>query len=357
MRAYRSTHTSTSIGSRKLRTNSIRMAVLRSSSDRRRAVRHKRQQGGVGCPSAPYCPATSAAAAHTAAARIRARKTEEIVNYEISRTTKTEVIEAGRVNRISAAVLVDGHRKNDKGEVAYQPRPKEAPPHRRPRALGNRIRPSAWRSGGGGGNLRFAETTPSPINEVTGWMVHLQFTKDDIMAAAEKGVMALLGLAAVWSFAARSPGITHHKGAQMLFAAAPAARSSRGMRRCRRHYVNRASTAISPRREAQKLAAMSCRNLQHIRDDRHRQGTGPGSRPVRAEGRLNRRQEPAPKAVSIIRNWLQGRSLSHAVSLCESKKDSKPTRDDIGGLMAELSKRPSTQGTRPQADRSGVCGS
>src|SRR6185312_11301560 len=31
------------------------------------------------------------------------RKTEEIVNYEISRTTKTEVIEAGRVNRISAA--------------------------------------------------------------------------------------------------------------------------------------------------------------------------------------------------------------------------------------------------------------
>lgn len=56
----------------------------------------------------------------------QSRKTEEIVNYEISRTTKTEVIEAGRVNRISAAVLVDGiYSKNDKGEVAYQPRPKE----------------------------------------------------------------------------------------------------------------------------------------------------------------------------------------------------------------------------------------
>jgi flagellar M-ring protein FliF len=43
-------------------------------------------------------------------------------------------------------------------------------------------------------NLRFAETTPSPINEVTGWMSYLQFTKDDIMRGAEMGVMALLGL-------------------------------------------------------------------------------------------------------------------------------------------------------------------
>ena len=54
------------------------------------------------------------------------RKTEEIVNYEISRTTKTEVIEGGRVNRISVAVVVDGNYvKNDKGELAYEPRSKE----------------------------------------------------------------------------------------------------------------------------------------------------------------------------------------------------------------------------------------
>ncbi len=46
------------------------------------------------------------------------RKSEEIVNYEISRTTKTEVIEGGRVNRVSVAVLVDGtYAKNDKGEI------------------------------------------------------------------------------------------------------------------------------------------------------------------------------------------------------------------------------------------------
>ena len=53
------------------------------------------------------------------------RKTEEIVNYEISRTTKTEVTEAGRLNRISAAVLVDGtYAKDAKGQLTYQPLPK-----------------------------------------------------------------------------------------------------------------------------------------------------------------------------------------------------------------------------------------
>src|SRR5262249_31009838 len=58
--------------------------------------------------------------------REQSRKTEEIVNYEISRSTKTEVTEGGRINRISVAVLVDGiYSKNDKGEGTYQARDKE----------------------------------------------------------------------------------------------------------------------------------------------------------------------------------------------------------------------------------------
>jgi flagellar M-ring protein FliF len=127
--------------------------------------------------------------------RDQSRKTEEIVNYEISRTTKTEVIEAGRVNRISAAVLVDGnYTKNDKGEMAYQPRPKEEIDR-----IAALVRSAIGFDAKRGDqvevvNLRFAETTPSPINEPTGWMSYLQFTKDDIMRGAELGVMALLGL-------------------------------------------------------------------------------------------------------------------------------------------------------------------
>ena len=122
-------------------------------------------------------------------------KTEEIVNYEISRTTKTEVIEAGRVNRISAAVLVDGiYTKNDKGEMVYQPRPKEEIDR-----ISALVRSAIGFDQKRGDqvevvNLRFADPAAVPIGEPTSWMSYLQFTKDDVMRWAELGVMSLLGL-------------------------------------------------------------------------------------------------------------------------------------------------------------------
>jgi flagellar M-ring protein FliF len=122
------------------------------------------------------------------------RKTEEIVNYEISRTTKTEITEAGRVNRISAAVLVDGiYTKDAKGVVTYQPRPKEEIDR-----IAALVKSAIGFDAKRGDqvevvNLRFAETTPTPIAEPTGWMSYVQFTKDDIMGFAEQGVMVLLG--------------------------------------------------------------------------------------------------------------------------------------------------------------------
>ena len=122
-------------------------------------------------------------------------KTEEIVNYEISRITKTEVTEAGRVNRVSAAVLVDGtYSKNDKGEVAYQPRSKEEIDH-----IAALVRSAIGFDAKRGDqvevvNLRFAETPAMPIAEPAGWMSYLQFTKDDIMRFAEQGVMVVLGV-------------------------------------------------------------------------------------------------------------------------------------------------------------------
>lgn len=127
--------------------------------------------------------------------RDQARKSEEIVNYEISRTTKTEVIEAGRVNRISAAVLVDGiYTKNEKGEMVYQPRSKDEIDR-----IAALVRSAIGFDAKRGDqlevvNLRFAESGVTPINEPTGFMSLLQFTKEDIMRGAELGVMTLLGL-------------------------------------------------------------------------------------------------------------------------------------------------------------------
>ncbi len=136
-----------------------------------------------------------APAAAEATPRDQSRKSEEIVNYEISKTTKTEVIEGGRVNRISVAVLVDGtYGKNDKGDVTYQPRSKEEVEQ-----IGTLVRSAIGFDQKRGDqvqvvNLRFAETPGIPISEPATWLSAFQFTKDDIMRAIEMAVMGVLGL-------------------------------------------------------------------------------------------------------------------------------------------------------------------
>jgi len=137
--------------------------------------------------------------AENAASRDESRKSEEIVNYEISKTTKTEVLEGGRLNRVSVAVLVDGtYGKNDKGESTYQPRSKEELDQ-----IATLVRSAIGFSQKRGDqveivNLRFAETAAAPITEPSGWLSAFQFTKDDIMRAIEMVVMGLLGFVVVF---------------------------------------------------------------------------------------------------------------------------------------------------------------
>ncbi|MGO1117876.1 flagellar basal-body MS-ring/collar protein FliF [Rhodovibrionaceae bacterium A322] len=53
-------------------------------------------------------------------------RTEETVNYEISRTQRTHVRESGNVRRLSVAVLVNGSwAENEEGELVYSPRSEE----------------------------------------------------------------------------------------------------------------------------------------------------------------------------------------------------------------------------------------
>src|SRR6185503_14200264 len=107
----------------------------------------------------------------------------------------TEVIEGGRINRVSVAVVVDGlYVKNDKGEITYQPRNKEEIDR-----IAALVRSAIGFDQKRGdqvevANLRLAETPTIPISEPSGWMSLLQFTKDDIMHWIEVGVMSLLAL-------------------------------------------------------------------------------------------------------------------------------------------------------------------
>ena len=68
--------------------------------------------------------ANMAGAGAETGSRQAANRSEETVNYEISRVTKTEVLEPGRVKRLSVAVLVDGSYTTDAGgSTVYTPRP------------------------------------------------------------------------------------------------------------------------------------------------------------------------------------------------------------------------------------------
>jgi len=125
------------------------------------------------------------------------RKNEEIVNYEISRTTRTEVIEPGRVKRISVAVLVDGNyaRGANNNEVTYEPRSQEELDR-----LTALVRSAIGFDEKRGDqvevvNLRFAEAVGVPqIVEDGGFLGMFRFTTDDIMHAVNLLVVAILSL-------------------------------------------------------------------------------------------------------------------------------------------------------------------
>ena len=123
-----------------------------------------------------------------------ATSTEEITNYEISRTTKTEVIEPGRVKRLSVAVVVDGlYTQNADGEVVYEPRPQDQLDR-----IAALVRSAIGFDSERGdtveiANLRFAAAPQGmPLESEDSFIP--TFTKSDIMRFAELGVLFLLGL-------------------------------------------------------------------------------------------------------------------------------------------------------------------
>jgi flagellar M-ring protein FliF len=125
-----------------------------------------------------------------------AKKSEETVNYEISRTTKTETLDSGRIKRVSVAVLVDGTYSRDaSGALVYAPRAKEDLDR-----ISALVRSSIGYDQQRGDqlevvNLRFAEAPPTIEAQADlGWMAYFTFAREDIMRMAELAVLAILSL-------------------------------------------------------------------------------------------------------------------------------------------------------------------
>lgn len=137
------------------------------------------------------------AAAQNAApqgAKDASTKNEEVVNYEISRTTRTETQDGGRVKRLSVAVLVDGvYAKSQGGDVTYAPRAQEELDR-----IGALVRAGVGFDAARGDtveivNLRFADLPGQSAGDA-GSESWFDFTRADIMRAVELGVLALLTL-------------------------------------------------------------------------------------------------------------------------------------------------------------------
>jgi flagellar M-ring protein FliF len=129
-------------------------------------------------------------------ARDSSNKNEEIVNYEISRTTRTEVTEGGRVKRLSVAVVLDGvYSRGANGEVAYQSRPQEELDR-----IAALVRTAIGFDRNRGDqvevvNLRFAEA-PNPVEIRDEPLLSSLFnpSREDIFRLLELGVIAVLTL-------------------------------------------------------------------------------------------------------------------------------------------------------------------
>lgn len=123
--------------------------------------------------------------------------TEETLNYEISRSTATEISEAGAIDRISVAVVVDGaYVQDNNGAASYEPR-SDAEIEQ----IAALVRSAIGFSEDRGDivevvNMQFAERP-----EITGLGTSspglFDFTRDDLMTAAQMIVTLLISVALI----------------------------------------------------------------------------------------------------------------------------------------------------------------
>ena len=124
---------------------------------------------------------------------------EEVTNYEISKTTQTAVTEAGSVKRLSVAVVVDGVYVTDpSGTATYTPRSADEVAQ-----ILTLVRSAVGFSETRGDsvevvNMQFAERPElaAPGTDAAGGL--LDFTRDDLMNGAEMAVTLLIALALVF---------------------------------------------------------------------------------------------------------------------------------------------------------------
>ncbi len=133
--------------------------------------------------------------ANTSGTSEQSKTTEEVTNYEISKTVQTEVKEAGSIKRLSVAIVVDGKYVQDgNGASTYEARTEEEL-----QQISSLIRSAIGFVAERGDsieviNMQFAER-PELAQLGTAAPGMFDFTRDDLMNAAEMIVTLLISIA------------------------------------------------------------------------------------------------------------------------------------------------------------------
>jgi flagellar M-ring protein FliF len=132
---------------------------------------------------------------------IAGNRTQEVQNWEVSKTTRTQVSEVGTVQRISVSVAVDGTLTvGEDGQPVYTPRSDEEMAQ-----IAALVRSAIGFSAERGDtvevvNMRFARTLPdangAPAKSA------MEFDKSDVMRAIELGILLIVALLIIF-FVAR----------------------------------------------------------------------------------------------------------------------------------------------------------
>tara|TARA_E500000318_G_scaffold72998_3_gene67629 strand:+ start:3549 stop:5240 length:1692 start_codon:yes stop_codon:yes gene_type:complete len=119
-------------------------------------------------------------------------RTEETVNFEISRTVRNRVKEAGEIQNLSVAVLVDGrYVENEDGDKVYQPRTEEELEQ-----IATLVRSAVGYNGSRGDtvevvNMQFVKLEPLDLGDGS---LLFGISKDEFLQLAEVLVLAVVGL-------------------------------------------------------------------------------------------------------------------------------------------------------------------
>jgi flagellar M-ring protein FliF len=167
--------------------------VIRSTQTRSESSKSNEKEGNDGVTVGNELPGAADNQGNGAGRQEAADVTEELVNYEISRKTTTEVVQGGRIKRLSVAVLIDGsYEKNADGTLTYKPRTAEELDQ-----ISTLVRSAVGYVQTRGDkvevvNLQFAEG-PQTLFDDSGDEL-FAFTKDDYIRFAELGILFIMTL-------------------------------------------------------------------------------------------------------------------------------------------------------------------